>query len=122
MTGKIWKTQEKHKELSTASSGRERVQATPVPYRVLPVDPLALGRVNGSVVRVGLLGCGTVGCALIQLVHEQADGIEARTGLRLEITRVAVRNASRTGGSTLPRGPVHQRRRLGRRPTPTSTW
>ena len=58
---------------------------------------------NGSAVRVGLLGCGTVGSALIQLVHEQADGIEARTGLRLEIARVAVRNASKDRGVDVPR-------------------
>jgi homoserine dehydrogenase len=58
--------------------------------------------VNGSVVRVGLLGCGTVGSALIQLVHEQAEGIETRTGLRLEISQVAVRNASRDRGVALP--------------------
>jgi homoserine dehydrogenase len=54
-------------------------------------------------VRVGLLGCGTVGSALIQLVQEQADGIEARTGMRLEIARVAVRNASKDRGVDLPR-------------------
>ena len=53
--------------------------------------------------RVGLLGCGTVGSALVQLVQEQADGIESRTGLRLEITRVAVRNASKDRGVDLPR-------------------
>ncbi len=57
---------------------------------------------NGSPVRVGLLGCGTVGSALIQLVQEQADGIEARTGMRLEIARVAVRNASKDRGVDLP--------------------
>jgi len=57
--------------------------------------------VNGSPVRVGLLGCGTVGSALIQLVQEQADGIEARTGMRLEIVRVAVRNASKDRGVDL---------------------
>ena len=56
---------------------------------------------NGSPVRVGLLGCGTVGSALIQLVQEQADGIEARTGMRLEIVRVAVRNASKDRGVDL---------------------
>jgi len=57
---------------------------------------------NGSRVRVGLLGCGTVGSALIQLVQEQAEGIESRTGLRLEIARVAVRNASKDRGVDLP--------------------
>ncbi len=48
-----------------------------------------------SVVRLGLLGCGNVGAALVDLVREQAQTIEARTGLRLEVARVAVRNLAR---------------------------
>jgi homoserine dehydrogenase len=55
-------------------------------------------------VRVGLLGCGNVGAALVQLVAAQADVIEARTGVRLEITRVAVRNLSRDRDVDLPDG------------------
>jgi homoserine dehydrogenase len=58
--------------------------------------------VNGSSVRVGLLGCGTVGTALIQLLQEQAEGIASRTGLHLEVARVAVRNASKDRGVDLP--------------------
>ncbi len=46
-------------------------------------------------VRIGVLGCGNVGAAFVQLVTEQAAAIEARTGIRLEVTRVAVRNVSR---------------------------
>ena len=48
-----------------------------------------------ATVRIGVLGCGNVGAAFIQLVNDQADVIEARTGVRLEIARVAVRNVSR---------------------------
>jgi homoserine dehydrogenase len=47
-------------------------------------------------VRVGLLGCGGVGTAVARLVDEHADLLSARTGVRIEITRVAVRNPSRT--------------------------
>jgi len=43
-------------------------------------------------VRVGVLGCGNVGGALVRLVAERAPVIEARTGVRLRITRVAVRD------------------------------
>ncbi len=50
---------------------------------------------QGNRVRIGVLGCGNVGAPFIQLVAQQADGIEARTGLRLDVTRVAVRNVSR---------------------------
>ena len=51
-------------------------------------------------IRVGLLGCGNVGGALVPLIERQADVIEARTGLRLEVVRVAVRNMSRDRGLT----------------------
>jgi homoserine dehydrogenase len=46
-------------------------------------------------VRVGILGCGNVGAALVQLIGEQQAAIEARTGLRLEVARVAVRNLAK---------------------------
>lgn len=54
--------------------------------------------------RVGLLGCGNVGAALVHLVAEQADEVARRTGVRLEITRVAVRNLSRDRDVDLPDG------------------
>jgi homoserine dehydrogenase len=50
------------------------------------------------------LGCGNVGAALVKLVAEQAPSIEARTGLRIEITRVAVRNLSRGRDVAVPEG------------------
>lgn len=59
---------------------------------------------SSSVVRIGLLGCGNVGAALVQLVERQADVIEARTGVRLQISRVAVRNISRDREVKLPDG------------------
>ena len=45
--------------------------------------------------RVGLLGCGNVGAALVQLVEGRGAEIEARTGVRLELARVAVRSLTR---------------------------
>ncbi len=45
--------------------------------------------------RVGVLGCGNVGGALVQLIERQAGVIEARTGVRLVVASVAVRNLSR---------------------------
>jgi homoserine dehydrogenase len=50
---------------------------------------------GGDVVRVGVLGCGNVGAALVQLVEEQGDAIAERTGLRLEVARVAVHNTAK---------------------------
>jgi homoserine dehydrogenase len=59
---------------------------------------------NSRTIRVGLLGCGNVGGALVPLIAQQADMIEARTGLRLEVVRVAVRNMSRDRGLTFDEG------------------
>jgi homoserine dehydrogenase len=57
---------------------------------------------NEGVVRVGLLGCGHVGSALVRLITDQGDAIEARTGVRLEVAKVAVRNLSRERDVALP--------------------
>jgi len=51
--------------------------------------------VTERVVKVGLLGCGNVGAALVRLVSERADEIAARTGIRLQVARVAVRSLAR---------------------------
>ena len=47
-------------------------------------------------VRIGVLGCGNVGAPFVGLVAERAKEIEARTGIQLEVVRVAVRNLSRS--------------------------
>ncbi|HEY8524281.1 MAG TPA: homoserine dehydrogenase [Acidimicrobiales bacterium] len=57
-------------------------------------------------VRVGVLGCGNVGAALIDLIRTRADAIAARTGLRLEVTRVAVRSTTKERSVDLPEGVV----------------
>lgn len=46
-------------------------------------------------VRVGILGCGHVGGALVELIGEQSAAIAASTGLVLEVRRIAVRNLSK---------------------------
>src|SRR3954452_21348906 len=58
---------------------------------------------NASV-RVGVLGCGNVGGGLVQLLTTDADAIETRTGVRLELTRVAVRNTAKERGVVIPDG------------------
>jgi homoserine dehydrogenase len=52
-------------------------------------------------VRVGVLGCGHVGGALVRLIHENAD-VLARAGVRIEVTRVAVRDLTRTRDLPIP--------------------
>jgi homoserine dehydrogenase len=51
--------------------------------------------VTSEPVRIGLLGCGNVGAALVDLIRQQGEEIESRTGVRLEVTTVAVRSVSR---------------------------
>ncbi len=48
-----------------------------------------------DVVRVGLLGCGNVGAALVRLLDANADLITQRSGVRLEVGRVAVHNVAK---------------------------
>ncbi len=57
-----------------------------------------------SVVRIGVLGCGNVGAALVQFVERQAPFIAERTGITLQVTRVAVRNVSRDRDVPLAEG------------------
>ncbi len=45
---------------------------------------------NTAPVRVGVIGFSNVGAALVQLLTERADDIAERTGVRLELVRVAV--------------------------------
>lgn len=46
-------------------------------------------------VRVGVLGCGNVGAALLILINEQHAEVARRTGLALEVRAVAVRDPGR---------------------------
>jgi homoserine dehydrogenase len=46
-------------------------------------------------VKVGLLGCGTVGGGVVQLLRANASYIEARVGAPIEIVRVLVRDPSK---------------------------
>jgi homoserine dehydrogenase len=50
------------------------------------------------VIRIGLLGCGTVGGGVVTLLTREADDITARTGATLEISRIAVRDPARDRG------------------------
>ena len=54
---------------------------------------------TAHVVRIGVIGHGTVGAAFVKLVKQQSDTIAARSGVRLEIARVAVRTTATHAGS-----------------------
>jgi homoserine dehydrogenase len=48
--------------------------------------------VTDRVLKVGLLGCGTVGSGVVRLLSHNADQLAARIGARVQIHRVLVRN------------------------------
>jgi len=51
--------------------------------------------VSDRTLRVGLLGCGTVGTAVARLLHDHREDIARRAGCRLEVSKVAVRDPSK---------------------------
>lgn len=57
-----------------------------------------------NTVNIGVLGCGNVGAALVELLCVRADEIEQRTGLRLQVAKVAVRSTSKERGVELASG------------------
>ncbi|MFM7718617.1 MAG: homoserine dehydrogenase [Actinomycetota bacterium] len=56
--------------------------------------------------RVALLGCGTVGAAVLRLLDEHREDVARRAGGPIEVTRVAVRDTARDRGLRLPVGAV----------------
>lgn len=52
-------------------------------------------------IRLGLLGCGTVGSGLVTILAREADDVAARAGARLVVTRIAVRDLSQNRGLPL---------------------
>ncbi len=51
---------------------------------------------SGSAIGVGMIGCGTVGSGVAKLLKEHADLYAARTGSPLRLTRVLVRDQSKS--------------------------
>lgn len=54
-------------------------------------------------VRLGILGCGNVGAALIKIVQDDQSLIEAQTGEVLEIARIAVRDLTAPRPNWVPK-------------------
>ena len=53
--------------------------------------------------KVGLLGCGTVGAGVVRLISQNAEQLAARVGAPLEIRRVLVRDLQRPRPSECPK-------------------
>ena len=54
-------------------------------------------------IRIGLLGCGTVGGGFVRLIERDRDRIASRHGVELEITRILVRDAEKERDGVDPR-------------------
>ncbi|MBW3620933.1 MAG: homoserine dehydrogenase, partial [Actinobacteria bacterium] len=54
------------------------------------------------VIRVGLLGCGTVGGGVVRILDRESRDIAVRVGAQLQITRVGVRDATRERDLPIP--------------------
>ena len=59
---------------------------------------------SAHVVRLGVLGHGVVGSAFVALVNQQSDDILARSGVRLEVAKVCIRDTKKK--HSLPKGAV----------------
>ena len=59
---------------------------------------------SAHVVRLGVLGHGVVGSAFVALVSQQSDDILARSGVRLEVAQVCIRDTKKK--HSLPKGAV----------------
>ena len=66
-------------------------------------EAAAITRLRQRTVRVALAGCGTVGSSLVALARRQRDLFELRHGVRFELARVLVRDASKVRAVQLPR-------------------
>ncbi len=57
-----------------------------------------------KVLRVAVLGCGSVGSQVVRLLEEQTDDLAARVGARLELAGVAVRRIDAAREIEVPEG------------------
>jgi homoserine dehydrogenase len=60
-------------------------------------------------VGIGIVGAGTVGGTLVRRLIDQQAALSAKTGLELEIRRVAVRDLTKRRGFTVPDGVLTDR-------------
>lgn len=53
-------------------------------------------------VKIALLGLGTVGCGVWNILQENGEEISKRSGYKVEISKVLVRNADKARGADIP--------------------
>ncbi len=59
-------------------------------------------------IKLGILGCGTVGTALIELIAEQANYISAKTGTKLEVAKIGVKDIEKERSQAIPKNLLTQ--------------
>ncbi|AQS60517.1 homoserine dehydrogenase [Desulforamulus ferrireducens] len=57
-----------------------------------------------QVIKIGLLGLGTVGRGVYRILQENQDSIQKRVGVKLEVKKVLVRSLGKDRGINLPEG------------------
>ena len=59
-------------------------------------------------ISLGILGCGTVGGALVDFIATQASAIQSRTGIQLEIAKVGVKSLDKPRPESLDKSLITQ--------------
>ena len=57
-----------------------------------------------QVIKIGLLGLGTVGRGVYRILQENQDSIEKRAGVKLEVKKILVKSLGKDRGIILPEG------------------
>jgi homoserine dehydrogenase len=60
-------------------------------------------------IRIGLVGCGTVGRGLLEMIERQNDAVAERYGVRFRISRIAVRDVKKDRGPRAAGIPITDR-------------
>jgi homoserine dehydrogenase len=60
-------------------------------------------------IKVGLIGLGVVGSGTVRALQDNADAIASKVGARIEVAKVAVRDASKQRNVSLPAGVITER-------------
>jgi homoserine dehydrogenase len=56
----------------------------------------------GEICRIGLIGCGTVGQGVVQIIQAEAEEVEGKTGIRLELARVVDKDPAQPRKANVP--------------------
>jgi len=65
--------------------------------------PLQMKRMKQKI-NVGIIGLGTVGSGAFRILRDNAELIRHRVGVPVEVTKIAVRDATRDRGVAIPAG------------------